>query len=401
MPVMRGVFRNSLQRTVRFGAGSLSEIGEIVEEAGGTRPYLVTSRSVAQNTNAVETIKNSLKGQLVGIFDQTVAHVPQSTVLAATEEARQANADVVISLGGGSVSDLTKMMVLGISKEIRDAAGFDAARVRYEPGSEPVIPPVPGELIPTIAVATTLSAAEFSGFAGVTDESRKCKDLFVDDKLTPYGVILDAELLEATPDWLLLSSGIRAVDHCVEVMLSSTAQVFTNSLSSDALQRLVTYLPRLTGGRRNHDDVTQCQLACWESLFALSNVLLGLSHGLGHQLGARCGVPHGYTSCVMLPRVMEFNLEVTESQQAEIARLMGVHTNIMTTAEAARTASPAVRKFINDLGLPTTLKEVGVGEEDLRGIAEDAMQDLVVATNPRPIESVDQVVDLLRGVLGG
>lgn len=400
MPVMRGVFRNSLQHTVRFGGGSLSEIGAIVEEAGGTRPYLVTSRSVAKNTNAIEVIKESLKGQLVGIFDQTVAHVPQSTVLAATEAARQVNADVVISLGGGSVSDLTKMMVLGISKGIRDGAGFDAARVRYERGAEPVIPPIPGDLIPTIAVATTLSAAEFSGFAGVTDESRKCKDLFVGDKLTPYGAILDAELLEATPDWLLLSSGIRAVDHCVEVMLSSTAQVFTNSLSSDALQRLVTYLPRLTNGRRDHDDITHCQLACWESLFALSNVLLGLSHGLGHQLGARCGVPHGYTSCVMLPRVMEFNLEVTETQQAEIARLMGVHAHIMTTAEAARTAAPSVRKFISDLGLPTTLKQVGVGEEDLRGIAEDAMQDLVVATNPRPIENVDQVVDLLRGVLG-
>jgi alcohol dehydrogenase class IV len=398
--LMRGTFRNSFQRTVRFGAGSVDEIGELVNEIGSKAPFIVASRSLSRKTKIVDTISDVLGGRLAGLFDQTVAHVPQRTVLEATEAARKAGADLFISVGGGSVSDLTKMMSLSISKDIRDASGFDAARVHYEPGQAPVIPGVENELIPTIAVATTLSAAEFSGFAGVTDEVRKCKDLFVDDKLTPYGVILDAELLKATPDWLLLSSGIRAVDHCIEVMLSSTAQVFTNSLSSDALQRMVTYLPRLKDNGRNVDDVTQCQLACWESLFALANVLLGLSHGLGHQLGARCGVPHGYTSCVMLPHVMDFNLDVTEEAQATIARLMGVRTEIMTTAEAARAAAPAVLNFIRSLGLPTTLKEVGVGPEDLQGIADDAMLDLVVSTNPRSVESTDQVVEILRGALG-
>ncbi len=400
MTLMRGTFRNSMQRTVRFGAGSLEEIGEVVDELGAKAPFLVASRSLVRNTDMVKTISDALGGRLVGIFDETVAHVPQATVLAATAAAREARADVLISLGGGSASDLTKMMSLGIAKGIRDASGFDQARVRYTPGEEPVVPPVSGDLIPLVAVATTLSAAEFSGFAGVTDPVRQCKDLFLDDKMTPYGVILDAELLKATPDWLLLSSGIRAVDHCVEVMMSSTAQIFTNSLSSDALQRLVTYLPRLKDGGRDHDDVTNCQLACWESFFALSNVLLGLSHGLGHQLGARCGVPHGYTSCVTLPHVMEFNLPVTEEPQSHIARMMGVHTELMTTSEAALAAAPAVGNFIRSLGLPTTLKEVGVTEADLQGIADDAMQDLVVSTNPRQVESIEQVVNILRSALG-
>ncbi len=400
MTVMRGIFRNSPQRTVRFGAGSIEEIGELVDEIGAKAPFLVASRSLIHGTKFAETISEALGGRLVGTFDQTVAHVPQATVLAATQAAREAGADVLISLGGGSASDLTKMISLSISKGIRDASGFESARVRWEPGQEATIPAVEGDVIPIVAVATTLSAAEFSGFAGVTDHVRQCKDLFFDDKLTPYGVILDAELLKATPDWLLLSSGIRAVDHCVEVIMSSTAQVFTNSLSGDALQRLVTYLPRLKDGGRDLDDVTHCQIACWESFFALSNVLLGLSHGLGHQLGARCGVPHGYTSCITLPHVMNFNLEVTEESQAHIARLMGVHTAIMTTAEAARAAAPAVHNFIRSLGLPTTLKEVGVGEEDLQGIADDAMLDLVVSTNPRPVEHIDQVVNILRAALG-
>jgi alcohol dehydrogenase class IV len=291
------------------------------------------------------------------------------------------------------------MMSLAIAQDIVDDAGFDRARIQYKQGTVPVIPPVSGELIPSISLATTLSAAEFNSFAGATDEVRKCKDLYADDRLAPYGVVLDANLLTATPDWLLLSTGIRAVDHCIEAMLSSSAQVFTDSLSTDALSRLVTYLPRLRDDRRDPFDVTQCQLASWESQFASANVQYGLSHGIGHQLGARCGVPHGYTSCVMLPHVMQFNRSVTEECQARIARLLGVHTELMSTAEAADSAAPALQEFIRSLGLPTTLQEVGVGEEDLPSLAKDALQDLVVATNPRRVESIDQVVDLLRSAL--
>lgn len=400
MPIVEGTFFNSAQKLVRFGPGSLTSIGKIIEGLDCKRPFLVSSRSVLARTNAKEVIENSLESALVGVFDATIAHVPQAAVLAGAEVVRESGADSLISIGGGSVSDLTKMIALAIGNDIRDVSGFESCRVHYESGKEPQIPVIRNTLMPTVAVPTTLSAAEFSGFAGVTDEVRQCKDLYVDDKLTPYAVILDARLLEATPDWLLLSSGIRALDHCVEVILSSTAQVFTDALARDALQRLVCYLPRLKGQRRDVTDVTQCQLASWESLFALSNVLLGLSHGLGHQLGARCRVPHGYTSCVMLPYVMAFNLPVTQEQQAKVAKLMGVPTDLLTSAEAAAVAGHAVQAFVRSLGLPTTLKEVGVEEKDLFGIATDAMKDLIVATNPRPVTSVEQVVELLRTALG-
>lgn len=399
MAVMRGVFRNSAQRTVLFGAGSVEDLGTVADELGSKAAFVVAAPELAAGTVFVQAISDALGGRVVGTYHDTVAHVPRKTVLDATDVARKAGADLLVSLGGGSVSDLTKMMALAIAQDIVDDAGFERARIRYEPGTVPVVPPISGELIPTISLATTLSAAEFNSFAGVTDEVRKCKDLFADDRLAPYGVVLDANLLTATPDWLLLSTGIRAIDHCIEAMLSTTAQVFTDSLATDALCRLVTYLPRLRDGGRDPFDVTQCQLASWESQFASANVQYGLSHGIGHQLGARCGVPHGYTSCVMLPHVMEFNRDVTEECQARIARLLGVHTELMSTAEAAVAAAPAVQEFIRSLGLPTTLQEVGVGEEDLQPLAKDALRDLVVATNPRKVENLDEVVGLLRSAL--
>jgi alcohol dehydrogenase class IV len=399
MAITRGVFRNSTQRTVLFGAGSLEDIGIVADELGSKAAFVVAAPELASDTSFVEAVGAALGGRVVGSYHDTVAHVPRRTVVDATEAARRAGADLLISLGGGSVSDLTKMMALAIAEDIVDDAGFDRARIQYEPGTVPVVPPVSAELIPTVSLATTLSAAEFNNFAGVTDEVRKCKDLFTDDRLAPYAVVLDANLLTATPDWLLLSTGIRAVDHCIEAMMSRSAQVFTDSLAADALARLVTYLPRLRDGGRDPFDVTQCQLASWESQFASANVQYGLSHGIGHQLGARCGVPHGYTSCIMLSHVMEFNREVTEDCQARIARLLGVHAELMSSADAADAAAPALQEFIRSLGLPTTLHEVGVSEEDLWPLAEDALQDLVVATNPRRVEGPDQVVALLRNAL--
>ena len=133
------------------------------------------------------------------------------------------------------------------------------------------------------------------------------------------------------------------------------------------------------------------------SVCGLGSVALGLSHGIGHQLGARCNVPHGETSAVMLRNVMTFNRKDTLAQQAWVAEAMGVDVSAMSEAEAATTASDEVLKLVrDDLDLPWRLRDVGVNEVDFDGIASDALEDLVVASNPRKVESKDQVIDLLK-----
>jgi alcohol dehydrogenase class IV len=187
---------------------------------------------------------------------------------------------------------------------------------------------------------------------------------------------------------------MRSVDHAIEALCSTNAQPLIDALSEDALRRLTRYLPVSARDSKDLYAAGQCQVAAWESIFGLTNVNLGLSHGIGHQLGARCGIPHGVTSCVMLPSVLEFNLEYTREPQARIARIFAEATG--ATVDPDSGASQLVREFIAGLGLPTTLREIGVEPAEFPALARDAMADLIVASNPRPVADEAEVVSILE-----
>ena len=155
--------------------------------------------------------------------------------------------------------------------------------------------------LPQISISTTLSAGEFSNFAGATDEERKVKDLYTGDGLWVSAAFLDPVVTTATPGWLWASTGIRAVDHAIETVCSRISFPFSDGLALEALRLLRQHLPRSTSDRNDLESAGYCQVAAWMSIYNLTNVQVGLSHGLGHQLGARNDVPHGVTSCIMLP----------------------------------------------------------------------------------------------------
>jgi alcohol dehydrogenase class IV len=185
---------------------------------------------------------------------------------------------------------------------------------------------------------------------------------------------------------------MRSVDHAVEALCSTTAQPVTDALCADALRRLVQYLPISARDAGDLYSATQCQVAAWQSIFGLTNVNLGLSHGIGHQLGARCGVPHGITSCVMLPAVLEFNLEYTRAPQARIAEIFAAGMGETAQGEAG----DLVRRFVASLGQPTRLRDIGVERSEFPALARDAMGDMIVASNPRPVSGEDEVVAILE-----
>ena len=210
---------------------------------------------------------------------------------------------------------------------------------------------------------------------------------------------LDPAVTTATPGWLWASTGIRAVDHAIETVCSRISFPFSDGLALEALRLLQQHLPRSASNRDDLESSGYCQLAAWMSIYNLTNVQVGLSHGLGHQLGARNDVPHGVTSCIMLPRVMEFNRSMTAPQQRRIAEAMGVDTRNADDDEAAAAAVSALENLIDTLGIPRRLSDWGVSEADLALIAQDALEDLVVATNPRPIATQEEVVELLHRAL--
>lgn len=402
MTILKGEYNVVPVEKVAFGEGSLECLPAEVERYGAKRVVLLASRTLRETTDLVARVERLLGPAHAGTFSETVQHVPRKTVLRASEYARSIGAEAVVSFGGGSVSDLGKAVAMCLADDIRDDAGIDALRIRFALGEVPVIPSMRNPALPHIAIPTTLSAGEFTNLIGIVDEARKVKDLYLDRLLVPRTIVLDPELTVATPPWLWASTGMRSVDHCVEGLCSSTAQPVTDALCADALERLVRNLPAAVADPRDFAAKAECQIAAWESVFGLVNVLLGLSHGIGHQLGARCDVPHGVTSCVMLPTVMRFNLPATTGPQARIARILAAagHGAPLPAGasdeELAASAGPGIRSFVERLGLPTRLRDVGVTEADFEGIATDALEDIIVAGNPRPVSGTADVIALLR-----
>jgi len=356
---------------VYYGPGAIAGLGKKMAEIDASKALLITGKTLATKTDLVERVCNAAAGRIADVYFGTQQHVHRSSVLGAIEKAREIGADAIVSFGGGTPNDTGKAVVLGLAENVQHEDDFDKHRVKFEYPDKVEIPAVSGEALPMIAVSTTLSGGEFTHFAGITDSHRQVKDLYIDKKLSAKAVYLDPTLTLETPDWLWLSTGMRSVDHCIEALCSTTAP-------QDLVAR------------------TQAHIAAWMSVCGLANVNLGLSHGIGHQLGARNDVPHGITSCVMMYPTMTFNKDHVGSRQAWIAEIFGHNISQLSQEEASQLGRDAVRNLVADLGLPSCLKEVGVEPEDFPAIASDALEDLVVASNPRPVESVEDVINLLH-----
>ncbi len=394
---LNGQFAMLPMDDVHFGAGSVTKLAAALEQYGIARAVIITGNSLAQETDLVDRVAGATGGCVAGVFSATSQHVPRDSVIAAADFVRSKNADAIISFGGGTPNDTAKAVTICIAENITEPDGLEAIRIKFEYPDKLEIPSLSADPLPMFAVPTTLSAGEFTFFVGITDRKRQVKDLYLDKRITAKCVFIDPELTLATPERLWLGTGMRSVDHCIEAMCSSTHQPFTDALAYRSLNMLVRYLRETKADPGDLTARGQCMVAAWMSVCGLASVTLGLSHGIGHQLGARCNVPHGETSAVMLHNVMAFNRQETLAQQAWVAEAMGVDIGAMSEAEAASAAADEVLKLVrDDLGLPWRLRDVGVSEADFDGIASDALEDLIVASNPRKVESKDQVIELLK-----
>ena len=393
---LQGIFTLLPIESVHYGPGCVAALADALASRGIARALLITGSTLATKTDLVERVTAAAGGRIAGVFHETVQHVHRGSVLRAAEQARALGVDGIVSFGGGTPNDTSKAVAMALAEHVRASADFDALRVRFEYPSTVEVPPIRGRAPPMVAISTTLSGGEFTHFAGVTDEARKVKDLYIDRQLAARAVFLDPELTLQTPQWLWLSTGMRAVDHCVEALCSTNAHPFTDALAKDALRTLGITLRGTLANPQDLATRTRAQLAAWMSVCGLANVNLGLSHGIGHQLGARNDVPHGVTSCVMMKAVMDYNREHVGARQALIAECLDRDIRGLSATEAASAGREAVLQLVRDLALPWRLRDVGVGREDFSALAQDALEDLVVATNPRPVRSVEDVIGVLE-----
>jgi maleylacetate reductase len=380
---------------VHYGAGAIDQLASTLTQHGIERALLITGNTLATKTDLVDRVLAASSGRIAAVFHETTQHVHRGSVVSAMQMARSNNVDGIISFGGGTPNDTGKAVLLGLAQDLETTDDFDNFRVRFEYPATVEIPPISGDALPMVSISTTLSGGEFTHFAGITDSDRQVKDLYIDKKLAAKAVYLDPNLTLETPDWLWLSTGMRSVDHCIEALSSINAHPFTDALASRSLNMLNRYLRECKADPGDLVARTQAHIAAWMSVCGLANVNLGLSHGIGHQLGARNDVPHGVTSCVMMAPTMEFNAKHVGTRQIWIAEIMGCDVRDLDPSAASAAGRDAVRALVGDLELPHRLRDVGVSEDDFPAIAKDALEDLIVATNPRTVGSVEDVIDVL------
>ena len=324
---MRSGTHTFLQTTrVQFGADALEKLEE--EALPYDRAFVITGRSLNEKTNLVRRVEALLGGRHAGTFAGIGQHTPGGAVEQAAIGAELAAADLLVSVGGGSVIDGTK----AVAREL----GYPQQ----------------------VAIPTTLSGAEWANRAGVTDERSGRKRGFADPKTVPRVVVLDPEATVFTPEKLWLSTGIRALDHAVEGFLFGGDHPITDVTGLEGVRRLMEYLPV---SRREPEDLgtrLELQLAAWLSYFGPANTPMGLSHELGRRIGASYEVPHGITSCVILAPSLKFVRE----------RIQDYRWNMLTQALGGEPPE-RVSSLVKELGLPGRLSEVGVPEEDLEDIA--------------------------------
>ena len=372
---------------VIFGRPAAEAIVAEADRLGAKRVFVLTGRTLNTKTDEIDKIRTALGARFAGVHDQMPSHSPRDAVVACANAAREAATDLLVTIGGGSVTDGGKAVTICLEHGIKDADGLEAFRTVVENGKRR-IPEFRAPKVRQIAVPTTLSAGEFNARAGITDSRLKLKQSFVHPGIVPESVILDPAVTLHTPAWLWLSSGVRAVDHAVETLLSLDANDYTDGTALQALRSLGTGLPRVKADASNLNARLSCMMGAWLSMVGIvSGTRLGASHAIGHILGGSANVPHGHTSCVMLPYVLEYNAPVNGDRQREVAAAMG---------QPSKRASEVLDDFIRSLGMPRRLREVNVEEADLPRLAKNCMLDDWTYSNPRPISGPQDVMEILK-----
>jgi maleylacetate reductase len=376
-------FELTAQERVIHGKPAAEAVREEIERIRARRVLLLTTRSLAEG-RLVREVSSALGDRCVGKFSAISAHSPREAVIAGAAVARETDADHLLAVGGGSVVDATKTMQIALWRGVRDVDALSALAVKR--GTAP-LSPLDGDRIRMTAVTTTLSAAEFTAGAGITDVQRKVKMHFRHPWMAPRTVILDPAATLETPMELFLSTGMRAMDHAVERWCSIQPHPVAEGLALQAMGMLAASMPAVKARPEDLEPRLNCQLGAWLTMIAPAALVPnGASHGIGYILGGYAGVPHGITSCISLAAALQWNEPVNAERQKAVAEKLG--------RPGAR-ACDVMRDFVKSLGLPTRLTDVGIGADRIPELARQYDGTGPISTNPRPVRGAGDLEEIL------
>jgi alcohol dehydrogenase class IV len=338
-----------------YGSGSVNKHLLSCLPSSTSKAFIITGSSLAKKTPLIKQVEDLLgKQHHAGTFANIKQHALVAQLDVATDAvASDSSIDTLISIGGGSPIDSAK----AISYRVHEKSH---------------------KFLYHVAIPTTLSAAECAFNAGYTrDDSTKIG--VADPELAPHVIIYDSRFAMQTPQKLWLSTGIRALDHAIELLYHPTAtEVPAKQLVLTALANLFDYLPKCKNDPKNEDYITKLQLASFSSLYPLgTNVKggLGLSHFLGYALGSPYGIPHGITSCLTLAGVVRLKAE-NPAEAEQIARALPFtgkgRKRSGDDKQDALNVGDAIDELVEGLELGSKLSEYGVGEDQVEKIAKTA-----------------------------
>ena len=369
-----------------FGVDSIDEVGKEVKKLDGTRVLIVTG-STAQRLGNIDRITKAMKEQgieVAGIFDGIPENSETEIVEKGRNAAVEAGADMIVSIGGGSILDTAKGINVLLSEGGNLMEDYQGANLITRP------------LKPLIAIPTTAgSGSEVTFAAVILNEAEHMKIAFMSPFLAPNTAILDPKLTVSMPPRLTASTGMDALTHAIEAVHSTSRAPISTALALSAVRMIVENLSEATKNGTNLEARSNMLIGSTIAGLAFSNAMVGVVHALAHAAGGVSHVPHGIGNSIFLPYGMEYNLEYCPAEYADVAKAMGVDTAGLSQIDAARKAIDAIWQLTKDLGLPQRLRDVGVREDDLDTIADFTLMDGTIVTNPREVDP-DEIAKVVK-----
>ena len=362
-----------LNETSYFGAGSISVIPEEVKARKYRKALVVTDKDLLKfNVSQKVTTELEKAGLEYEIFSDLKPNPTVNNVKNGVQAFKDAGADYLIAIGGGSSMDTAKAIGIIINNpEFEDVVSLEG------------VAPTKNKSVPVIAVPTTAgTAAEVTINYVITDEEKRRKFVCVDVHDIPVMAVIDSEMMASMPKGLTAATGMDALTHAIEGYITKAHWELTDMFHLKAIEMISESLRDSVNGIAQGKEAMS--VAQYIAGMGFSNVGLGIVHSMAHSLGAFYDTPHGVANALLLPYVMEYNADATEDRYRDIAKAMGVeNTEGMTTEEARKAAINAVRKLAIDVGIPQKLSDIGASKDDLQALSELAMSDACTPGNPK------------------
>ena len=383
------VNRFILNEVSYFGPGARKELPGVVARLGYKKALVVTDKGLMK-FGVAKMVLDVLDEAAIPyeIYDEVKPNPTVTNVKMGVEACKKAEADFIIAIGGGSSMDTAKGIgIICNNPEFSDVISLEGVADTKK------------KTVPIIALPTTAgTAAETTINYVIIDEEKQKKMVCVDPNDIPAVAIIDAELMYSLPKSLTAATGMDAMTHAIEGLITKGAWELSDMFEIKAIEMIHKYLPIAVNEPTNLVGRDGMAVAQYVAGMAFSNVGLGVDHGMAHPLSALHDIPHGVACAMLLPTVMKFNAPAALPKYVDIAKALGVYKDGITQQEAADAACAEIDNLSRLVGIPTHLSELGITEKDIDALADQAIVDVCTPGNPREVTR-DDIVALYKQIL--